>query len=333
MKKVVQVFETDSGEVVIAFLGIMGSDGLLIWRGGKGWEFHAPNSRAWDAQHQGTYRNSRSTPIGEAALRARGIPWPDPAAYSSTSLQWKDNFASAVASSAVHESALVILADGAVHSVHLILYEDRYETAFGDGKFLYPHAAFWDADQCSACLQRLNDEEDLKIAAGFYSIGRAFTANELFIHLDAAEQKVVADLRIEAYQHYDLNEVLLLLDPRMTWQAETSSAVWRAAVCPPVLARLESRPHDPVEEQIWVVARGYTVTTPLGALRQPIVEAAFWSEAQAQELAQQTPPDRHAYPVRICAHQSGERLVAYQHQAGLALHNVVALLALDRTMT
>jgi hypothetical protein len=332
MNGVVQVFEADSGEFVIAFLGTMGSDGLLIWRGAKGWEFHAPNSRAWDAQHQGTYRNSRSTPIGEAALKARGIPLPDPAAYSNTALQWKDNFASAVASSAVHDVALEMLANGTVHLAHLILYEDRYETAFGDGKFLYPHAAFWDAEQCNACLQRLGDEEDLKIAAGFYSVGREFTAKELLIRLDRAEQKVVADLRIGAYEHYDLNEILLLLDPRMAWQAETSSAVWRAAVFPPVLARLDSRPHDPVEEQVWVVARGYTVTTPLGAIRQPIVEAAFWSEAQAQELAQQTPPDRHAYPVRICAHQSGERLVAYQHQEGLALHNVVALLAMDSTM-
>jgi len=56
MNEVVQAFEADSGEFVIAFLGAMGSDGLLIWHGEKGWEFHAPNSRAWDAQHQGTYR-------------------------------------------------------------------------------------------------------------------------------------------------------------------------------------------------------------------------------------------------------------------------------------
>lgn len=36
--------------------------------------------------------------------------------------------------------------------------------------------------------------------------------------------------------------------------------------------------------------------------------------------------------VGICAHQSGERLIAYQHQEGLALHNLVALLALDSTV-
>jgi hypothetical protein len=207
MNGVVQVFEADSGEFVIAFLGTMGCDGLLIWRGERGWEFHEAQSVAWDAQHQGAFRNSRAAPIAAAALKARGIPWPDPTAYRGAARQWKDNFASEVPFSAVHESVhmsahgsvLGKLAGGSALPVHLILYEDLYETAFGDGKFLYPHAA-------------------------------------------------------------------------------------------------------------------------------------FWSEAKAQELARQTPPDRHAYPVRICAHQSGERLVAYQHQEGLALHNVVALLAMDSAM-
>jgi len=328
----VQVFEADSGDLVIAFLGIMGSDGLLIWRGEKGWEFHEAQSVTWDGLHQAVYRNSRATQIDAAALKARGIPWPEPTVYRSSSRQWKDNFTSAVPFSAVHESVLGRLTSGSALPVYLILYEDLYETAFGDGKFLYPHAAFWDAAQGKSCLERLQDEETLKIKAGFYSIGCAFTANEVLIRADPAAQEVVADLRIEAYQHYDLNKILLLLDPRMAWQAETCSAVWRAAVFPPVLARLDSRPHDPVEEQVWVVTRRHTVQTPLGAIRQPVVEAAFWSESPAKELAQQTPPDRDAYPVRICAHQSGERLVAYQHLEGLALHNVIAFLAADSTM-
>jgi hypothetical protein len=326
----VEVFEADSGDLVIAFLGTMGSGGLLIWRGDKGWGFHEAQSVTWDSMHQATYRNHRATVLDAAALKERGIPWPDPTAYRSSPLQWKDNFASEVPFSLVHESVLGQLADGSALPVHLILFEDLYETAFGDGRFLYPYAAFWDADPCKSCVERLQEEEALKIKAGFYSIGHAYTAKEVLIRADLDAQKVVADLRIEAYQHYDLNGILLLLDPRMDWKAETCSAVWRAAVFPPVLARLDSRSHDPVEEQIWIVTRRDDVQTPLGAIRQAVVEAAFWSEAQAQGLAQQTPPARDCYSVRICTHQSEERLVAYLPSwvEGLSLHNVIALLAL-----
>jgi hypothetical protein len=323
----VQVFEADAGGQVIAFLGAMGGDGLLIWRDDRGWEFHEPNSLAWDSQHQATYRNSRSTPTDEAGLQARGIPWPDPATWPRTSRQWKDNFVSAIPFSPALESALGALAGGATLPVHLILFEDRYETAFGDGKFLYPHAAFWDAEQCQTCLQRLREEEQLKDAAGFHSLGHAFTARELTICLDAQARQVVADLRIEAYEHYHLNDVLLLLDPRMAWKGETSSAWWRAAVEPGVLERLESMRHEEEEEQVWVVSRNHDSSSPFGSIRQPVVEAAFWTRAEAEAFARQAPGLRWASAVRICAHQPGERLVGTQAREGLALHNVLALLA------
>ena len=63
----VQVFEADSGDLVIAFLGIMGPDGLLIWRGEKGWEFHEAQSVTWDSLHQAAHRNSRATILDAAA--------------------------------------------------------------------------------------------------------------------------------------------------------------------------------------------------------------------------------------------------------------------------
>ena len=178
-----QAFDCGADEPVIAFLGVMGGDGLLIWRGAQAWEFHEPGSLTWDSQHQGTYRNSRGTPIDAQALAARGISCPDPAAYPKTSRQWKDNFVSALPMSPALESALAALAGGATLPVHLILFEDRYETSFGDGKFLYPHAAFWDGEQCLACLQRLKNQEELMVAAGFYSLGYDFTAKELTVRL------------------------------------------------------------------------------------------------------------------------------------------------------
>jgi hypothetical protein len=325
----VQVFETDAGDFVMAFLGAMGSDGLLIWRGALGWEFHEPNSLAWDSQHQGVYRNSRATPIDQATLGARGIPWPDALAYPKTSRQWKDNFVSALPMSPALDAALGALAGGATLPVHLILFEDRYETSFGDGKFLYPYAAFWDAEQCDDCLRRLNEEEQLKIAAGFYSLGHAFSAKALAIRLDAATQTIHADLRIETYEHYDLNEVLLLLDPRMAWKAESRSVHWRAAVEPQVLERLDAMRHGTDDEQVWIVLRRHYARSPFGTIAQPVVEAAFWSEAQAHAYAQQRPPGSSVGSVRICAHHDAERLVGYQVVGELALHNVVALLALS----
>ena len=220
------------------------------------------------------------------------------------------------------------LAGGASLAVHLILFEDRYETSFGDGKFLYAHAAFWDAEQCQACLRRLIEEEELKVAAGFYSLGYAFTAKEMSLRLDLATQRIEADLRIATYEHYDLNEVLLLLDPRMAWKAELSSTWWRAALEPVVLERLDAMRHGSDEEQVWVVSRQFYAQSPFGTIAQPVVEAAFWSEAQAAAYARQRPEGSHVGTVRVCAHQDGELVLGYKVTEGLALHNVLALLAL-----
>lgn len=323
-----QAFDCGSDEPVIAFLGALGGDGLLIWLGEKGWEFHEPNSLAWDSHHQGAFRNSRATPIDEAALAARGIPRPDPSAYAKTSGLWQDNFVSVLLMSPAQVSALSALASGAPRPVHLILFEDRYETSFGDGKFLYPYAAFWNAEQCDACLRKLKEEEELKIAAGFYSLGYAYTAKELSLRLDAATQQVVADLRIGPYEHYNLSEVLLLLDPRMAWKAEVSSVWWRAAADPAVLGRLDAMCHGTDDEQVWMVSRQHYHPSPFGTIGQPMVEACFWSKGQAKAYAQQRPPGSSVDSVRICAHQSDERLVGYRVLGDLALHNVVALLAL-----
>jgi hypothetical protein len=245
-----------------------------------------------------------------------------------TSRQWKDNFASVLPMGPALESALEALAGGATLPVHLILFEDRYETSFGDGKFLYPYAAFWEAAQCDACLRRLQEEEELKIAAGFYSLGYAYTAKQLAIRLDPATQTIHADLRIETCEHYDLNEILLLLDPRMAWKGETSSMWWRAAVEPGVLARLDAMRHGSDDEQVWIVSRMFYQASPFGTIAQPVVEAACWTEAQASEYAQQRPPGSSVGSVRVCAHQNNERLVGYLPREGLALHNVLALLAL-----
>ena len=227
------------------------------------------------------------------------------------------------------ESALGALAGGATLPVHLILFEDRYETSFGDGKFLYPYNAFWDRERCDDCLRRLNEEEELKIAAGFYSLGYAFTAKEMSVRLDAATQSVVTDLRIGLYEHYNLNDVLLLLDPRMAWKTEARSVYWRAAVEPQVLERLDAMRHGTDDEQVWIVWRRSYSQSPFGAISQPVVEGTFWSEAQAKAYAQQRPPGSNVGTVRICTHQDSERLVGYQAVGELALHNVVALLALS----
>ena len=226
------------------------------------------------------------------------------------------------------ESALGQLSGGATLPVHLILFEDRYETSFGDGKFLYPHAAFWDGEQCAACLRRLNEEEELKIAAGFYSLGYAFTAKELTLRLDLATQTVVADLRIGAYEHYDLNEVLLLLDSRMAYKADLSSAWWRAALEPTVLERLDAMRHGTDDEQIWIVSRRLYETSPFGTITHTVVEGSFWTEAQAKAYAEQRPPGSSVSTVRICAHHSSEQVLGYRAGGDLALHNVLALLVL-----
>jgi len=201
-----ELYETDS-EVVVAFL----SDGLLRHDERAGWSFHPAGSLVWDSFHQGVYRNHRARRLTSADLERRGISPPPADHYSGApAVAWKDQFNAEIPLSAVPPGVLEKLKeDGArERNVYLVLYEDVYETAFGDGCFLYPQAAFWTENDARIFL-RLQLEKESERPKN--EVGYKYSLKEIRLKTDEAGQKLSAALNIETYEHYSVEDVVRLL--------------------------------------------------------------------------------------------------------------------------
>ncbi len=208
-----ELYETDS-EVVVAFLVSGGSGGLLRYDGRSGWTFHPAGSLVWDSFHQGVYRNHRASRLTSEDLERRGIPPPPADRYSGApAVAWKDQFNAEMSLSAVPPGILDRLTEDASRerSVYLVLYEDVYETAFGDGCFLYPQAAFWTENEARIFLRlRLAKESERPKN----EVGYKYRLKEIRLRADETGQKLSAALNIEIYEHYSVDDVVRLLAGR-----------------------------------------------------------------------------------------------------------------------
>lgn len=150
--KYYQDIETDA---VYACVGPMAGDALFVLRqppSGE-WEFLVPNSRAWDAAHQGIFRNSRVTAVKPEVSAA--LP-PLPAIPRGPFPEWKEHFlpGKPIPASRYPSAAHFLSSHGAV-TLFVVLYEDTYETALGDGEFHY----FKDVFVTREDAQRLLDQK------------------------------------------------------------------------------------------------------------------------------------------------------------------------------
>jgi len=201
-----ELYETDS-EVVVAFL----SGGVLRFHPGSGWTFHPAGSVAWDSFHQGVYRNHKGNRLTSEELERRGIPPPPADQYrGAPAVAWKDQFNAELPFSAVPSRVLERLKeDGSPgRSVYLVLYEDVYETAFGDGCFLYPQAAFWSEQEAQGFLQLCLKKESERPKN---EVGYKYLLKEIGLRVDENRQKLSAALNIETYEHYSVEDVVRLL--------------------------------------------------------------------------------------------------------------------------
>jgi len=205
-----ELYETDS-ENVVAFLGSWGSEGLLNFHERSGWTFHPAGSIAWDSFHQGVYRNHKAHRLTSVDLERRGIPAPPADRYGRTpAVDWKDNFNAELPLSAVPPGILDRLRENGSRqsSVYLVLYEDVYETAFGDGCFWYLQGAFWTENEARIFLRlRLAQEAERPKN----ELGCKYRLKEIRLSADETEQKLAAALEIEKYEHYSVEDVVRLL--------------------------------------------------------------------------------------------------------------------------
>jgi hypothetical protein len=189
------LFELDSGNFV-AFVGTMGDRGVLHIADRSGWTYHAPGTTTWDFFHQLVYRNHKASRAESAALSQLGYPPPPVEQHDKPvkQVEWADQFNAELAVGRLPAS-LRGLASG---SVWLILHEDLYESSLGDGRAVYPHAAF-----------RSETAARQALAAAKKGQFDAYVLREIPLTVDA--QHVRADLRIERYEHYSIDDIVRLL--------------------------------------------------------------------------------------------------------------------------
>lgn len=133
-----------------AFMGTWGAYGLFrLDPDGSTWTYHPANDLVWDSCHQETYDNHKSSRLDAAAIRR--LP-PLPPLPAVTSVRWEDHWA-LTKTNLLRTPALVgwvRACPGGVATAHYVLYEDPYESSFGDGTFRYLQDVFLSADEARA---------------------------------------------------------------------------------------------------------------------------------------------------------------------------------------
>lgn len=204
--------ETFSGSVV-AFVGEAGGEGVYVWQDGRRWVFHPANSRRWDALHQQVFRNGRAVPLTSEMLEARSIPAPPHGPpIGARPITWAEQFEVEMPVDEVQAGLLPRLSRGA-QTLWVILYEDLFETTAGDGKYLYPAAAFWSPE-----------EARLWVATAPQSLsepGKPTTGYRLtlkVVSLSVANGRLKAELTVDRHEHCSVRDVLRRLERPMRFE-------------------------------------------------------------------------------------------------------------------
>jgi len=181
---------------LLAFIGPGGVGGVLQFSESGGWRLHTAGSVVWDAFHQAAFRNFRAEHVSADDVRARGILLPT-VPEMPPEKPWSSNFRSSLPLKDVPRALRLKLEAAGQITVHLVLEEDLYESALGDGRFLYPAAVFWELEKAR------------KFALPTPQMSR--TLRDVRLRVDRSRRELHADLAIEMFEHYSLNDILRLL--------------------------------------------------------------------------------------------------------------------------
>ncbi len=212
MKPEPELFDLDSG-CIAGFLGSWGSDGVYVRTENSGWKYYAPGSANWDSFHQMVYRNHRANRVTRAELAKLGVAPPpsNPPAGATQATKWADNFTTELPLSEVPSRIVDIIRIRAPSPtrIYLVLKEDEYETGFGDGKWLYAESGFTNEEEARVHWDDLEEEalEKRKESSFWYT----YTFKEVTLYVDDSGRRVIADLDIEPYEHYGLDDICRLL--------------------------------------------------------------------------------------------------------------------------
>jgi hypothetical protein len=201
----VEYFKDIETDAVYACVGPMAMGGLFRLRNplasDSQWEFLVPNSPSWDSVHQRIYRNPRVEVARPEEFPSPLPPVPEspPGPFPS----WKEHFLpQQPIPSSKYPSVTGLLKKSRSEeklTVFVVLFEDPYETALGDGEFHYFRGVFL----TEADAQRYMDKNRSK--------GERFYLRTMSIKLDQ-EVFVFPDFDPELFDHYQAEEVLAALE-------------------------------------------------------------------------------------------------------------------------
>ncbi|MBI3915733.1 MAG: hypothetical protein HY322_01840 [Betaproteobacteria bacterium] len=203
----VEFFKDIESDAVYACVGAWASNALFRLRkpliGRRRWEFLTPGSPEWDAVHQGIFRNSRASKV---SLDEFSYPLPPlPEIPRGPFPEWQDYFAPQKpirASKYPSVTEFLKSRQGAPVTAYIVLHEDQYETAFGDGEFHYFQDVF------------LSSEEAQRYMDAHRGEWQQFHPRTMSVQLDR-RTLVFPDFAPKRYDHYTPAEVLTALEARL----------------------------------------------------------------------------------------------------------------------
>jgi hypothetical protein len=183
------------GTTVVVFCGAFGTDGLyrIVASPAARWEFCPIGTRLWDWYHQAAFYAHRAEPtraLDHPELPPLPAGWPpDPA---TTRLDETESSVHAQPGGAIWR---VVERAGGELPVFIVLEEDTYETALGDGCFRDFRAAFYDESAARAAAAKTTGTHQqrhlrrawLRIEAGELQLTIAAKDHTPFDHVTLAD--------------------------------------------------------------------------------------------------------------------------------------------------
>jgi hypothetical protein len=199
----VNYFRDIDSDAIYACVGPMGGNAIFrLMASDTRWEFLVPNSPTWDAAHQRIYRNSRVE-----AARLDEFPTalpPLPEIPQGPFADWRDYFLPRRPIRAWRYPSLAKFLKARNQetvTVFVVLDEDIYEAAFGDGEFHYFRDVFLSREDA----QRYMDQNQTE--------WHRFHLRTMAIKLEH-RVFVFPDFQPELFDHYEAKEVLTALQAR-----------------------------------------------------------------------------------------------------------------------
>ncbi len=176
-----------------------GSKGMFVYRTAqeqKGWEFVLPGTVMWDSFHQEIYRNYRYDYCRPD--KTKDLPALPDIPLDSGFVEWHENFIPEDLLNAADYPNIEHLLSKHPLRIFFILYEVRYETMFGDGKFLYyDHKVFFSEKDAEAYSSKKTSPKDFRY---YYVRSIEIEIKNGFL--------VSSDFKPQMYEHYTLDEII-----------------------------------------------------------------------------------------------------------------------------